>query len=325
MTRDTRTRLLLILGLMLPMALACSLSTTASVDPSTEIAQVPTNTPAPTQTPFNPADDPGGAASTHTPQPTATPIPTLPDTSDVGNVSPPCVVRSDWPVYVVVTGDTLASIARRAGSSVTELATANCLDDPNTLLAGQQLRVPRVPAPPTPTVPPNDPPVGFRTYDGQEIGVALDYPAHWYISVTTIGLATSVNLTSFDPATGPPAKAGWTPDVVDMKVIWAPAAPSELDAWVESEKEQLLSNPGLELFQEERITLSYGYPAVRLELVSGSGGINTRIYSLYAGRNILISYFSAGDAVAQSVIDTLRPAGQISGAVDDRAATRRDL
>ncbi len=60
----------------------------------------------------------------------------------------PCLVRTDWFVYVVQPGDTLFRVASRVGSSINELALANCLDNTNLIMVGQQLRVPRQPAPP---------------------------------------------------------------------------------------------------------------------------------------------------------------------------------
>lgn len=60
----------------------------------------------------------------------------------------PCVIRADWYVYVVQPGDTLFRIANRVGSTINDLALANCLDNTNVIQVGQQLRVPRPPAPP---------------------------------------------------------------------------------------------------------------------------------------------------------------------------------
>jgi murein DD-endopeptidase MepM/ murein hydrolase activator NlpD len=55
----------------------------------------------------------------------------------------------------VVSGDTLGSIARRANSSVNELAAGNCLTNANAINVGQILRVPRaVSAQLPPTMPP---------------------------------------------------------------------------------------------------------------------------------------------------------------------------
>lgn len=61
-----------------------------------------------------------------------------------------CSIRTDWPVYTVVRGDYLNSIARRTGSTVDELAQANCLNNPSIISVGQPLRVPRLPQPGTP-------------------------------------------------------------------------------------------------------------------------------------------------------------------------------
>lgn len=63
-----------------------------------------------------------------------------------------CFIRTDWPIYVVKSGDTLLRIAQRVGSTVTELAYANCIPNANIVYVGQQLRVPRLPVPtPAPT------------------------------------------------------------------------------------------------------------------------------------------------------------------------------
>jgi LysM repeat protein len=56
-----------------------------------------------------------------------------------------CTVRADWPVYLVVTGDTLGDLAVRTGSTSAALTQANCLSDANSIYPGQQLHVPRQP------------------------------------------------------------------------------------------------------------------------------------------------------------------------------------
>lgn len=53
-----------------------------------------------------------------------------------------CTVRSDWPVYTVVPGDTVAKISRRYNTSMAAIITANCLANPRLIYSGQQLRVP---------------------------------------------------------------------------------------------------------------------------------------------------------------------------------------
>ncbi len=76
---------------------------------------------------------------------TVTPIPPT--------LVPNCTPRADWPLYKVVTGDTLGRIAVRAGSSTAELIQANCLTNANLISVGQSLHVPRQPTPPT-AIPP---------------------------------------------------------------------------------------------------------------------------------------------------------------------------
>lgn len=57
-----------------------------------------------------------------------------------------CTPRADWPTITIGEGDTLYGIALRVGSTVDELAVANCLSDPGAIMSGQTLRVPTVPA-----------------------------------------------------------------------------------------------------------------------------------------------------------------------------------
>lgn len=60
-----------------------------------------------------------------------------------------------WQAYVVQRGDTLARIGRRFGVSWRDLATVNCIVNPNRIFRGQVIYVPGLPAPiPTPTPPP---------------------------------------------------------------------------------------------------------------------------------------------------------------------------
>ncbi len=54
-----------------------------------------------------------------------------------------CTPRTDWTfTYTVAPGDTLASIARRTGTTIDVLASGNCLANANVIYAGQVLRVP---------------------------------------------------------------------------------------------------------------------------------------------------------------------------------------
>jgi LysM repeat protein len=116
----------------------------------------PTDTPTPTYTPGGPTLTP-----THTPVvPTHTPLPTVPSspptaaptlpTDHTSTPVPPSApsTTSQCPtVYVVRSGDTAFSIARRFGVSLNALATANGLPSSYYVQIGQLLTIPGVPGP----------------------------------------------------------------------------------------------------------------------------------------------------------------------------------
>lgn len=115
--------------LMLLLVAACNLNANQPIPTLTPVVIVPTTRPQ----------------ATDTPHPTNTPLPTVTTGSTV------CVPRSDWTIfYTVVAGDTLGSIAARTNSTISQLAAGNCLTNPNNIVVGQQLRVPRVPTAPLP-------------------------------------------------------------------------------------------------------------------------------------------------------------------------------
>jgi murein DD-endopeptidase MepM/ murein hydrolase activator NlpD len=97
--------------------------------------------------------------------------------------------------YVVRSGDTLTSIARRFGTTVEAIMVANNLTDPNLIFVGQVLLIPVEapapaptppcppcpPCPPTPPVPPPTPPptpptrpTVTRTFDGIQYTLSLN-------------------------------------------------------------------------------------------------------------------------------------------------------
>ena len=78
-----------------------------------------------------------------------------------------CSVRTDWPTYTVVRGDTLYLIARRYNATTTILTIANCLTNSNRIYVGQQLRVPGAGGGATLTpVPSAIKPITFQPYEG---------------------------------------------------------------------------------------------------------------------------------------------------------------
>ncbi|MEQ8671943.1 MAG: LysM domain-containing protein [Aggregatilineales bacterium] len=107
----------------------------------------------------NDATEEADIQPTSTPRPTSTPINTIPNgNTNGGNTSggntnggntnggtTTCVIRTDWQLYTIASGDTLSSIARRVNSTVSQLAAANCINDPSRISVGQSLRVPSQP------------------------------------------------------------------------------------------------------------------------------------------------------------------------------------
>jgi LysM repeat protein len=109
-----------------------------------------------------------------------------------------CVIRTDWPTYSVVAGDTLFNIAQKVGSSVNELAQANCLTNTSVIVVGQQLHVPRLPeqpgqtpVPPTATPAPGTPPAESASinFTAPQPNVVIDPAASNTIGGTGTGLA----------------------------------------------------------------------------------------------------------------------------------------
>lgn len=123
-----------------------------------------------------PTPTPSPAWVYYTPLPIVTP--TLPPSpTSLPPTATACVRYSSWPVYTVVAGDTLGSIAQRAGTTIAQLAVANCLADTNLIYVGQQLFVPQLPATltPTPVTPtPVTPAPGAPLF-----GRALTADQHW--------------------------------------------------------------------------------------------------------------------------------------------------
>ena len=110
----------------------------------------PTDTPTATATPVTPTSTPTATPVTPTDTPTVTPtgVPPMPTPTSTPalTVTPgPCTYT-----YVVRTGDTLWSIARRFGTTVQAIIQANGIINPNYIRIGQVLCIPGGTPPPTP-------------------------------------------------------------------------------------------------------------------------------------------------------------------------------
>ncbi len=127
----TRLSAKLLLVLMLIILTACSLTSNANV--RNRATAVPTDLvvstpPIATQTPFSETVDQPTPTSVAIREPTIFPR--------------QCLSPADWVAYRVIAGDTLASIAQRTGTTTTQLATGNCLSNPDAVEVGQLLYVP---------------------------------------------------------------------------------------------------------------------------------------------------------------------------------------
>ncbi|MFP4322603.1 MAG: LysM peptidoglycan-binding domain-containing protein [Anaerolineales bacterium] len=96
--------------------------------------RTPSRTPRPSRTPTTTPSD--------TPRPTQTTVERQASPTHPTATPTPCQPLSNWEVYTVDRGQTFFSIARAAGLTVEELAQANCLTNPERILAGQTLRIP---------------------------------------------------------------------------------------------------------------------------------------------------------------------------------------
>lgn len=83
-----------------------------------------------------------GACTLQSDVPRPSETPPIPTWEVRGATLTACAPRTDWQPYVVVSNDNLTNIARRFGTTVTELVQANCLANPNRLSRGQTLYVP---------------------------------------------------------------------------------------------------------------------------------------------------------------------------------------
>lgn len=159
---------------------------------------------------------------TATPQPTWTPFPTFPPVT----AAPICTPNTTWPVYVVQAGDTLGSIASRSGTTADVLVAANCLSNPNVIVVGQRLRVPRSPVTPTP---PRTPTIaGVPTITGVIIQPAvLRAPGLYAVSLGNVnviaqGVGNAVRVTFYIALSGqPPTILGEDTNALDgWSVPW---------------------------------------------------------------------------------------------------------
>lgn len=167
--------------------------------PTATFTPVPTDTPAPTAT-FTPTSTLTPSATftptrTFTPTPTFTASPTLtftPYPSLTPSITPfggertstpavtGCTIPENWIAYVIQRGDTLFALSRRFQLTVPELATANCIEDPDNITAGQLLFVPPgsnvTPLPPAVAYTPARPPGDYTAFNCDNPAATITQP-----------------------------------------------------------------------------------------------------------------------------------------------------
>jgi hypothetical protein len=130
-----------------------TLTYTPTSTPTDTETSTPTNTDTPTATATHiatpTATQTNSATTTFTPPPTdlaflPTPTPPLP-ASATPAMRGACVQPDGWAIYTVQPGNTLFSIGRNVGSSVTELTQVNCIGDADLITTGDRLFVPHLP------------------------------------------------------------------------------------------------------------------------------------------------------------------------------------
>lgn len=260
-----RIPVMFLTALLLLLTSACNLSaeTEKMTLESTPIAQEPTQTPFPTLT----------VRDTATPAPTTSPAPTT------------CSPRTDWISYSVVSGDTLGSLARRTNSTISQLAAANCLDDPDRLRTGQRLYLPRVPvAEDPPTVSPTD--ESTTTADPVEVAPVLRFdgdvavvPATWPLKITLPDVPTDTYRVRFyvvpsDPTAGRRYMGSARADGDTPLILWnAPTAGNSVSfvAEAQTQDDTLLAQTEARVVRAE----SAGYDSAGAEIdqiISGDAG-----------------------------------------------------
>lgn len=113
-------------------------SPTSTKTATATATKTPTITPSATRRPSSTPTATPTTTDTLTPTATAT-LTVIPVDMSI------CVVPNGWLTYRVQYGDTLFSIAQSVGLPLLDLQTANCIINPNQIIVGQIISVPRLP------------------------------------------------------------------------------------------------------------------------------------------------------------------------------------
>jgi hypothetical protein len=149
---------------------------------------------------------------------------------------------------------------------------------------------------------------GLTTYSSQALEYAFDYPADWFIEVNRYagqGVSEFLTLTSYDPAGGEPAHAAFAdPSLAKLSFeAYSYSNDWTFDAWVDQYR-QRVDGVTLEIVDQHEITLLDGISALRLDMVSGTGGFPVLV-TVINGNGIIVEGTLANTTVFDSVVNTL--------------------
>lgn len=218
-----------------------------------------------------------------------------------------CQPRTDWQLYIVVSGDTLFNIASRANTTTQALIEANCLTNPDVIEAGQQLRVPQKPAAPNPPVGiPSSPPngqgpcincpgdgvyaqPGFKAVWWDQADMIFEVPQDWIVQFSGDAGVSSIKIYNYGEDFGGTAPPKFNPNAVDITLTGDIFAPQNLQEYVDADLQRFREQYMMQIEQTGTAVIG-GQQAIRLDGVSGSGHVLTYYYmrARRAGVNIMV-------------------------------------
>ncbi|MBZ0297901.1 MAG: LysM peptidoglycan-binding domain-containing protein [Anaerolineae bacterium] len=218
----------------------------------------------------------------------------IPVTVEVTPNAAGCIPPAGWnQIYIVASGDTLGVIAAEADVSVTELAEANCLDNPDTIDIGQELYLPGGSSGGQTTNLPTAAPVELvQTYNNPVVGIALGLPADWTIQESDSYIAF------FGPSG----------DIIELHY----SSPGQ----VSSPQEQVAACQSVnaclgnrEIIAQEAVSLPGGINGIRVSFsadrVDGDPGPSVAIFMVVGNRSMSLRTFD-NQTIFNQVLNSLR-------------------
>lgn len=308
--RPIFSRLLILPLALLTATLACSLSSGDEANPTpTRIPIILSPTGALTMTPTF-------VILTPTPLPTGAALPNNFTAIPATQIN--CTPQAGWAVYTVAAGDTLGVIAAVTGSTVAQLAAANCLTNTELIYVGQQLRVPQLPpvatAAPTanPSLPIFSTALTVDPHWTDVYGRAITYEDAVRVNAGEVLNAASVAFYVNDPSGGPAIGIGSDVDPYDGAFIDYdfPAAGSYTFQAVAANEVGTLSSTTFTVLYDP----AYQPPGGQRNLLTITPIISTAggWYTLQGGATVTISW-PDGPVGATKVEFTFAPTGGTSG------------